>query len=182
MLWRISMLGVILGLMAGVAEAQLKVAVVNFERAVVESAQGQQAVEEFNAIYEERTREIETRQQEIAELQNRLQTQGRALSETASADLTRDIERKQTDLNRLSEDIQRDLQTLQENLLRPIADVARRILSEYAAENAFTIILDVSNPQTNIVYASAEADITTELIRQIDAEMAAAQSPPSANQ
>jgi outer membrane protein len=171
------LLTVMLAPIAGLAQNAPKVAVVDFERAVVESAEGKKASAQFNAKFEEHRTKIEAKQKELEDMQNRLTTQQRALSEVAIADLNRNIQRGQTDLTRLNEDAQRELGTYREELLRPISDAAAAILQAYAAEQSLTMIFDLSNPQSNIVYASDALDVTAELIRRIDAALAQAARP-----
>ncbi len=149
-----------------------KVGVVDFERAVVESTEGKKSSVKFNAKLEERQKEVEKRQKELEEAQNKLRTQERVLSDAAKADLQRDIDRRQTELTRVNEDAQKELGALRDELLRPVADLASRILKAYASDQGYTIIIDVSNPGNNVIWANPAADITTELIRRIDAEIA----------
>src|SRR5687768_9546611 len=141
------LLAIVLTPIALQAQGPPKIAVVNFEQAVVESAEGKKAAAEFNTKFEEHRTKIEGKQKEIADMENRLQTQQRALSEAAVADLTRNIQRGQTDLTRMNEDAQRELGTYREELLRPISDAAAAILQGFAAEQGFTVIFDLSNPQ-----------------------------------
>jgi outer membrane protein len=138
----------------------------------VESAEGKKSSEKFNATVEAKQKEAEKRQKELEDLTNKLRTQERVLSDAAKVDLQRDIDRRQIELTRFNEDAQKDVADLREKLLRPLTEVANAILNAYAAERGFTVIIDVSNPQNNVVYANPSADITAELIRRIDAEMA----------
>ena len=121
---------------------------------------------------EERQKEVEKQQKELEEAQNKLRTQERVLSDAAKADLQRDIDRRQKELTRVNEDAQKELGALRDELLRPVADLATRILKAYASDQGYTIIIDVSNPGNNVIWANPAADITTELIRRIDAEIA----------
>src|SRR6059036_2291240 len=115
-----------------------KIAVVDFERAVVESVEGKKASDGFNAKLEERQKEVEKRQKELEEAQNKLRTQERVLSDAAKADLQRDIDRRQTELTRVNEDAQKELGALRDELLRPVADLATRILKAYASDQGYT--------------------------------------------
>lgn len=153
-------------------QALSRVMVVDFERAVVECSEGKKASAQFNVKFEERKKDIEKRQKDLDDKQNKLRTQERALNEQVKADLQKDIERLQTDLTRINEDAQKELQTLREELLRPIADKANQILYAYAAEQGYTLVIDASNPQNNVIWVNPKNDITTELIRRIDAELA----------
>src|SRR5205809_2360479 len=123
-----------------------RIAVVDFERAVVESAEGKKSSEKFNVKLDEKQKEVEKRQKELDEAQNKLRAQERVLSDAAKLDLQREIARRQTELTRLNEDAKKELGALRDELLRPVADVAGKILNAYAADQGYTLVIDVSNP------------------------------------
>ena len=146
-----------------------KIAVVDFEKAIVESVEGKKSSEKFNATLQSKQADAEKRQKELEDAQKKLQTQERTLSETAKANLQKDIERHTTELKRFNEDAQKELQSLRDELLRPIAERASGILNALAAEQGYTLIVDISNPQSNVVWSNPKNDITEELTRRIDA-------------
>ena len=156
-----------------------KIAAVDFERVVVESAAGKKAQDGWNAKYTEHQKNLEARQKEIDDAQNNLKTRGNVLSDAAKADLTRDIDKKTTELNRLTEDAQKEMEDLRSTLLQPITENAQRVLQAYATEKGYTIVIDVSNPQTNVVYVNMKSDITDDVIKRVDSTPAAA-APPAA--
>src|SRR5919204_400778 len=129
-----------------------KIAVVDFEKAVVESTEGKKSSDKFNSTLQAKQGEAEKRQKEIEDAQRKLQTQERTLSDTAKANLQKDIERRTTELQRYNEDAQKELQSLRDELLRPIAERASAILNAMAVEQGYTLIVDISNPQTNVVW------------------------------
>src|SRR5437016_6018672 len=146
-----------------------KIAVVDFERAIVQSVEGKKSSGQFNAKLQSKQADAEKRQKELEDAQKKLQTQERTLSETAKANLQKDIERHTTELKRFNEDAQKELQSLRDELLRPIAERASGILNALAAEQGYTLIVDISNPQSNVVWSNPKNDITEELTRRIDA-------------
>src|SRR5207253_5986949 len=121
-----------------------RIAIVDFEKAVVESAEGKKSSEKFNAALKGKQAEAEKRQKELEDAQKKLQTQERTLSETAKANLQRDIDRRTTELQRINEDAQKELQSLRDELLRPIAERASGILNGIAAERGYTLVVDGS--------------------------------------
>jgi outer membrane protein len=163
---------VTLGLLISVpiVRAQLStVVVVDFERAVVESAEGKKASDKFNATLQAKQTEIEKKQKELEDQQRKLQAGTRTLSDSAKADIQRDIDRRTTELQRINEDAQKDLGVLRDELLRPIAERATGILNAMAAEQGYTLIIDVSNPENNVIWHNKNNEITAELIKRIDA-------------
>ncbi len=151
------------------ARAQSKVAVVDFERAVVECAEGKKASDKFNAAMQSKQADLEKRQKEIEDQQKKLQNGVRTLSDTAKADLQKDIDRRTTEFQRLNEDAQKEMQTMRDELLRPIAERASAILNAMAKEQGYTLVIDASNPQSNVIWVNPKNDITAELVKRIDA-------------
>ena len=152
--------------------ATSKVAVIDMERAIVESAEGKKAAEKWQARFEARKTEMEKKQKELEEAQTKLKTQERALSDTAKLELNRTIEQKTTEATRLNEDAQKELEELRNQLMRPLAEKASEVVNAYAKEQSLTLVLDVSSGNSGIVYVNDVADITTEIIRRLDAALA----------
>jgi outer membrane protein len=156
-----------------------RVAVVDFQKAVLENVEGKKAQEKLMAEVSKRQKDFEDKQKSLADAQNKLQTQSAALSDTAKADLSRQIEKLNTDMQRMNDDAQKDIGDLQQQLLRPIADRAQKVLQAYSAENGFSVVFDVSNQANNIIYVQDVADITTEIIRRVDTELVKAPVMPA---
>ena len=144
------------------------VAVVDFERAVVESVEGKKASEKFNVTLKAKQADVEKRQRDLEESQKKLANGTITLSTTAKADLQRDIDRKTTELQRLNDDTQKELQGLRDELLRPIAERATAALNAMAAAEGYTVVIDISNPENNVIWANPKNDITAELIKRLD--------------
>src|ERR1700756_4212122 len=121
-----------------------KVAIVDFEKALVDSTEGKKSSDKFNATLQSKQSDGQKRQQELEDAQKKLQTQERTLIETAKANLQKDIDRRNTELQRFNEDSQKELQSLRNELLRPIAEKASGILNAIAAEKGYTLVVDVS--------------------------------------
>ena len=152
----------------------LKVAVVDFERAVVESSEGKKASEKFNAALQAKQADMDKRQRDLEEQQKKLQTQERTLSDAAKANLQRDIDRRTTELQRLNEDAQKELQSARDEMLRPIAEFATAVLNAMSAELGYTLVVDLSSPQSNVIWFNKNNDVTAELVRRIDVQIKAA--------
>jgi outer membrane protein len=160
------------------AQVGSKVGIIDLGRVVRECAKGVKASEELQIFFDERRVQLEALQNELNDLQQRLQTQERALSPSALAELNRDIQTKTTQLARDQEDAELELQAKQQELMTPVVDAAGAALEVYAREQGYTLILDASNPQSAIIFVEDVADITTEIIRRLDAAEAGEPSEP----
>ena len=54
------------------------------------------------------------------------------------------------------------------------------VIDKYARDNGYTLILDVSSPQTPVLYASNTIDITKDIIELYDKASASAPAPAPA--
>jgi outer membrane protein len=147
----------------------LKVVWVDFERAVVQSATGKKSSEKFNGTLQAKQADLEKRQKDLEDQQKKLQNGARTLSDAVKGDLQKDIDRRTRELQRLNEDAQKELQAMRDELLRPIAERATAILNAMAAEQGYTLVIDVSNQESNVLWANPKNDVTAELIKRIDA-------------
>jgi len=157
-----------------------RVAVVDFQKVVLENADGKKAQEKLMAEVTKRQKDFEEKQKSLQDAQNKLQTQDKVLTDTAKADLTRQIDKLNTDLQRMNDDAQKEIGDLQQQLLRPIADRAQKVLQAYSTENGFAVVFDVSNQANNIIYVQDVADVTTEIIRRVDSELVKTPLAPAA--
>ena len=159
---------------SGLSQGAVKVGVVNFERAALESNAGIAATEELETYYDELSAVLIETETELADATTRLEQQQRALSATALTQLQNDIARLQRDLQRGAEDAELDMTAKQAELLNPVYEKAQQVVLAYAEEQRFTLILDAS---AGVIYASTAADVTSEVIRRMNDDVAAAADP-----
>ena len=161
------------------AQVSSKVGVVDLGRVVRECSKGVIASEELQIFFDERRVQLEALQNELNNLQQKLQTQERALSQLALTELNRDIQTKTTQLEREQEDAEAELQAKRQELIAPVVGAASAAIETYASEHDYTLIVDSSNPQSSIVFIEALVDITNEIIRLLDAAEDGDPSEPS---
>ena len=164
---------------AGAAGAG-RVAVVDFQRAITENSDGKKAQEKFLGELNKRQKEFEDKQKAMTDAQTKLQNGDKALSDTAKADLAKQVDKLNTDLQRMNDDAQKDLGDFQQQLFRSIAEKTQEVLKSYSTENGFAVVFDSSSQANSIIYRDDIADITTEIIRRVDATAAKAPAAPAA--
>ena len=168
--------------MAGIAMAQVaaaaapaaalaaptKVGVIQIQAALAATKEGQKAAAELETKLAPRKKELEGKQAEIKDLQDRLQKGGNTLSDSAKEDLTRNIDTKTKSYNRQLEDAQAELEQEQQKVVNVLGQKMMAVIDKFAQQNGFAIVLDVSNQNTPVLYASNTVDITKEVIDLYD--------------
>jgi len=160
-----------------------KVGVVNIQAALVATKDGQKAASELEGKRAPKTKDLEKKQSEIRTLQESLNRGGNAMSEQAKAELVRSIDSKTKSFNRELEDAQAEWDQEQQKILQDLGQKMMAIIDKYAKDNGYTVILDVSNPQTPVLYASNTIDITKDIVDLYDknaASLTPAASAPAA--
>ncbi len=144
--------------------APTRIAVIDIDRVAQESEKGQAMIAELQSLQDEILRGRQTREQEIRDLTNRAQSQ--LLSQAARADLTRDIERKQTDLQRWLEDQQLEFNQRQTTGFQSLEMELGPVVEEVARERNIQLILRVTPGLTFIM--DAALDISAEVITRFN--------------
>jgi outer membrane protein len=173
---------VALGLMGGtVLMAQnpptQKIGVLDYLGAIVMSAEGKVANEEFQKKLSVRKTELEGKQTALQDLQKQLETKGPLLSEQAQTNLSKQIATNTTDLQRAQEDSEKEFSALRNDILIRIGKKIAPVIEKYARENNFTLVLDSSGQTSQLLYASSAVVITDDIIKAYDA---ANPAPPAA--
>jgi outer membrane protein len=155
---------------AAFAQAQTapKIGAINIQAAMTGTKEGQKAAQELEQKLLPRKKAIDAKAAAIRDLQDRLQRGGAAMSESAKADLTRQIDERTKNYNRDMEDAQAELSDDNRRLIQEMTTKMTKVLDDYAAANNFSVIFDVSNPNTPVLYTSNMVDITREIIALYD--------------
>lgn len=145
-----------------------KVGVIQIQSALVSTKDGQKAMQDFQASLEPRKRQLDKQAQDIRDLQDKLQRGGAAMADAAKADLDRTIQSKTKQYNRDMEDATSDADNEQRKLLDQLGQKMMKVIDSFAQANGYVVILDVSNPNTPVLYASNSVDITRQIIELYD--------------
>lgn len=143
--------------------AQAKVAIVNLQRAVVETAEIKKAQTDLEAKYKPRTAELEKAQKELQDIQSRLQ--GGKLGQQEQAELQARGQRRQREYQRFGEDLQGDVDRERNDILQKASQRMSDVIKKIAEERGFDMVVDVSNT----LYFKPGLEITPEVIKAFDA-------------
>ena len=157
-----------------IAAAQAKVAVINLQKAVLESAEIKAASAAMEARYKPRVTQVEQLDKEIADISRNLQTNQGKLTSQAESELNAQGTRKQRDVQRLRDDLQADVNRDRDEILQKAALKMTDVLKKLAEEKGYDIVVD--SPYAP--YFKASLDITPDLIAAFDKAYPAAAPAP----
>ena len=164
----ISTLALLCAGLGAFAQAPNKVGVISIQGAIVGTKDGQKAAQELDAKFVPKNKDFQSRQSELTQLQDQLTKGGTVMAEDKRNQLARDVDEKKKRLERDMQDAQEDLQGEQQKVLSSLGQRMMAVIEKYAKDNGFSLILDVSNQNTPVLYASSGIDITQDIVSLYD--------------
>ena len=157
-----------------------KVAVIYFQGAIVGTKDGQKAAADLDSKAGPKRKELELKQNDVNSLQDQYNKGQNTLSDAAKNELLKNIEFKKKALQRDFEDAKEDFEQEQQKLLQQLAQKMTAVIERYAHDHGYTMVVDVSSPQSPILFASTSIDITKDIIDLYDQSSAAMSNPAPA--
>ncbi len=145
-----------------------KVGVISVQGAIVGTKDGQKASEQLQTKFAPKKKDLDARNTEVTQLEDQIRKGGTLMSEDKRTQMERDIDEKKRRLQRDVQDAQEEWNGAQQQLLQSLGQRMMAVIEKYAKDNGYTMILDVSNPNTPVLYASSGIDITQDIVALYD--------------
>lgn len=149
---------------AAILPAQSKVAIINSQLAVTETADIKKAQAELETRFKPRQAALEKINREIADLQNQLQAGQGKLTPQAEQNIQITGQRKQREATRLQEDLQADVDRERNEILQRVGGRMQEIVRKLAESRGLDVVIDVSNT----VYFKPALDVTKDATAEYD--------------
>ena len=144
------------------ASAQVKVGIVNFQRAVLGTSEMKKASNDLMLKYKPQQDELEKLQRDLADIQARLQDP--KTPPAAAVDLQAEGQRKQREAKRVTEDVQADAEKDRNDILQRATQRMTDVVKKLADEKGLDVVVD----SANIVFFKPALEITEESIAAYD--------------
>ncbi|HUA86365.1 MAG TPA: OmpH family outer membrane protein [Bryobacteraceae bacterium] len=151
-------------LFSSIASAQTKVGVVNFQKAIMDTAEIKKATLDLQNKYKPRQDALEKAQRELADIQTQLQSSQGRLSAAGAADLQEQGQRKQREAERLQQDLQDDVTRDRNDILTRTGQRMTEIVKKIAEEKGLDLVVDTQNTY----FFKPALDITAEATANYD--------------
>jgi outer membrane protein len=148
--------------LCGTAAAQIKVAVVDMQQAVLGTATVKKAMADMEAKFKPRQAQLEQLRSEIDGIGQRLQ--GGRLPQPTADDLRAQAQRKQRDYERLAQDAQEELEADRSDLFGRNGRQMREVVRKLADERGLDLVVEASST----LFAKPVLDITKDAITAFD--------------
>ncbi len=157
-----SLFGLLLA--AGSVAAELKVAVLDTQRALVESEEAKTLVERINRELKQEEADAKELNDEVRGLQEKLSKDGEVMSEQEKRKVQKDIENKQIDLQFMVNKLQKELNDRRQELLQQMVPKVDAVLKDLIELEGYDLILE----RGSLRYANPKHDITRKVTEKLN--------------
>jgi len=127
----------------GTASAQIKIAVINTQKALLETEELKKAQLELEAKFKPRQDQMIKLQKELEDIQTQLNS-GK-LNELGTQELNTEGQRKQRELQRLQQDLQEDVERERTEIIQRAGTRMQEVVKKLADEKGLDIVVDSAN-------------------------------------
>ena len=152
----------VLAMRATVARADLRVAVVDMQRALNECDAGKKAKDQVKAKFEKSQDQLKKQRDDIDRMKSDFDKKALVLKEEERRNLAKDLETRELDFKRRYEDFQRDLKQTDAELTQGIVEDLYDLVRQYGQKNNYSLVLESSS---GLLYNDKTVDITDEIIK-----------------
>ncbi len=140
------------------ALAQVKVGVIDTQKALLETADLKKAQAAMEAKFKPRQEKLDLLTREIAQVQQQLQTMQGKLSAQGEAELIAQGTRKQKEAERLRQDLQEDVERERNDILGGASQRMRVVIQKVAEDKGLDLVVDVGTT----LYSKPALDFTAD--------------------
>jgi outer membrane protein len=148
--------------LAGVARAEIRVAVVDMQRALNECDAGKKAKESVKGKFEKAQNDLRKEREELDKARDEFEKKALLMKEDERRNRERELENRTLDFKRKYEDLQRDLKRTDAELTSGIVEQLYGIVNDYGRQQGYTLVLEASS---GLLYADKALDITDTIVK-----------------
>jgi outer membrane protein len=154
------------------AAGNSKIGVIEVQRIVQESAIGKESLARVQKLQQAKQEDLVKRQKELRDLEQKIQDQGKSLSEDAMEKVQKDYQAKAVELKRFQDDAQRELEEAQRKELGDLEKRIMPVINEVAREQGYQLVFNKFN--SGLLFADDKSvDLTESVITRFNSQIAA---------
>jgi outer membrane protein len=148
------------------AMADVKIGLVDMQKAIQETADGKKAKTDLEADFNKKKKELEKRQADIRKMGEDLEKKATVLADDVKAKKQQEIQQEMAKYQDEVAKSQSDIQKRERDLTQPIINRIRKIIEDMAKKENFNIIMEKADQL--VLYSVREIDLTERVVREYD--------------
>jgi outer membrane protein len=153
--------GLFVSLLGKEASAQMKVAVVDVQRAVMQSEDGLRAQATLKKLFDSRQQELNKRQTDMQKQKEEIDKQSRVLSQQSLQKKVDDWQKQMVELQTTFVEYNKELEKKQKELTDPIFERVIGTIKRIAGTDGYDLIVD----RATVAFSRSDLDLTDRVIQ-----------------
>ncbi|MFO0676799.1 MAG: OmpH family outer membrane protein [Polyangiaceae bacterium] len=146
---------------SGVARAEMKVAVVDVQRAVMQTEDGLRAQATLKKLFDSRQQELNKKQADLMKQKEEIDKQAKVMSKDAFQKRAEEWQKQMMELQGVFVEYNKELEKKQKEITEPIFEKVLGIIKRMATTEGFDLVMD----KATVAYIRADLDITDRAIQ-----------------
>jgi outer membrane protein len=155
--------------------SSVRIAYIDVQRVLARSSAGVAAREQLEREKAVMQKEMDSKRVELEKLRDELEKKGAMLTPEARREKQEGFERRRRDAARMMDDYQKELEKKEQMLLQRVLQELSGVIERVGKEKGYYMIVEKRG--ASVLYASADADLTDEIIRAYDQAAPAKKTP-----
>jgi outer membrane protein len=161
------------GSFANPAAAQTKMAVVDVQRAVMQTEDGLRAQATLKKLFDSRQQELNKKQVDMQKQKEDIDRQSHVLSAQALQKKVEDWQKQMVELQSTFSEYNKELEKRQKELTDPIFERVISVIKRLAGQDGYDLIVD----RATVAFARSDLDLTDRVIQLANGSSGGASSP-----
>jgi outer membrane protein len=170
----VTALAVVISLLGRPAAAEVKVAVVDVQRAVMQTEEGLRAQATLKKLFDNRQQELGKRQVELQKQKEDIDKQGKVLSQQALQKKVDDWQKQMVELQGTFVEYNKELEKKQKELTDPIFERVLGAIKRIAGQDSLDLIVD----RATVAFSRSDLDLTDRVIQLANGSPGGGSSAP----
>jgi len=158
------------------ARADMRVAVVDVQRAVMQTEDGLRAQANLKKLFDSRQQELNKKQTDMQKQKDEIEKQSKVLSKEALAKRVDDWQKQMVELQQVFMEYNKELEKKQKEMTDPIFERVMGIVKRLASSENFDLVID----KQTVAYVRTDLDLTDRCIQIYNSGGAVTGSAPPA--
>lgn len=163
----------VLFLFGGAARAEMKIGVVDVDRAVNQTEDGLRANATLKKMFETKQQELDKKQNDLLKQRDDIEKQAKVVSQQALQKRMEDWQKQAIDLQQLFVDYNRDVEKKRGELFNPIIEKVLAIVRRVAASDGIDLVV----AKQAVPYVRGDLDLTDRCIQMYNSGAGGAPAP-----
>lgn len=167
-LWMGLVLVAVMGVAAVAGAADVRIAVIDFQRILDDSRAGKAAQETINQQGRQMEAELKAKGDALEQMKDQLQKDALVMSKETREEKEREFRIQINEFRESQQEFARKAREMQMRAMGKIRQDIDTLAKAYAEEKDFTLMIE--KQEAGVIYVPAQLDVTDEIIRRYDAQ------------